>query len=554
MSITDLYPDYPATYPLDSLRQTEYSSLDEQDHVYLDYTGSGLASRSQHAHHASRLSSTVFGNPHSTNPTSSAATEAIHLTRLRVLSHLSASEDEYTVIFTANATGAARLVGESYPFSRSTGLVATADNHNSVNGIRELARVKGAKTRYVPITTPDLRVETTEVVSALSSKRKRRKLLSLASGSWKGVKRLFGSCFKSGSSSFSSSSTSSSSFPSPATSKIKHYRDDSGSQFSEKKIMTVIATESNENKTQTRRKAKGLFAFPAQSNFTGVQHPLSWVPLAQEQGYDVLLDAAAFLPTSTLDLSAIKPEFVIASFYKIFGYPTGVGCLVAKKEALARLKRPWFAGGTVQAVTVSMSWHSMAPDEQAFEDGTVNFWSIPDVAFGLDFIDSVGLGLISARVKYLAGWFLWRLQGLKHSDGRPMVRVYGPADPNNLVMRGGTVAFNFLDAQGRVVDERIVGTEAAAARISLRTGCFCNPGAGEAALGLDAAAIKKLARTKQLTGGVDEFIKLLGLPSAGAIRVSFGIASTVEDVNRFFEFAELYKDRVVSSDGLPPRG
>ena len=32
---------------------------------------------------------------------------------------------------------------------------------------------------------------------------------------------------------------------------------------------------------------------------------------------------------------------------KIFGYPTGVGCLLARKAALAKLRRPWYAGGTI---------------------------------------------------------------------------------------------------------------------------------------------------------------------------------------------------------------
>jgi len=46
-----------------------------------------------------------------------------------------------------------------------------------------------------------------------------------------------------------------------------------------------------------------LFAYPAQSNFSGVQHPLEWISQAQTMGWDVLLDAAAFVPTNRLDLS-----------------------------------------------------------------------------------------------------------------------------------------------------------------------------------------------------------------------------------------------------------
>jgi len=38
------------------------------------------------------------------------------------------------------------------------------------------------------------------------------------------------------------------------------------------------------------------------------------------------------------------------SFYKMFGYPTGVGALVARKSFLAKLRRPYFGGGTVEVV------------------------------------------------------------------------------------------------------------------------------------------------------------------------------------------------------------
>ena len=101
-------------------------------------------------------------------------------------------------------------------------------------------------------------------------------------------------------------------------------------------------------------------------------------------------------------------------------------------------------------------------------------------------------------------------------------------------------------------DERLVAAESAAARISLRTGCFCNPGVAEDALGLDAPSLLPLRHTK--TTSLDELIDLIGLPSAGAIRVSFGLASTAADVGRFFAFAiKTYRDRMNTTAGLPPR-
>jgi selenocysteine lyase/cysteine desulfurase len=74
----------------------------------------------------------------------------------------------------------------------------------------------------------------------------------------------------------------------------------------------------------------------------------------------VLLDAAAYVPAHGLDLSAVHPDFVPVSWYKVFGYPTGVGCLIARREALARLRRPWFSGGTIAAVSVAGDWHAPA--------------------------------------------------------------------------------------------------------------------------------------------------------------------------------------------------
>ena len=39
----------------------------------------------------------------------------------------------------------------------------------------------------------------------------------------------------------------------------------------------------------------------------------------------VLLDAASYVSTCRLDLSRCTPDFVCMSFYKMFGFPTGLG-------------------------------------------------------------------------------------------------------------------------------------------------------------------------------------------------------------------------------------
>jgi selenocysteine lyase/cysteine desulfurase len=472
------FPEYAATSRLDDLRATEYSYLDEGGHVYLDYTGAGLPARSQLRAHASRIGSGAYGNPHSENPTSSASTRLVEEARSAVLAFFNASPRDYAVIFTPNATGACRLVGEAYSWRHGKRLVLAADNHNSVNGLREYAAGRGARVRYVALNR-DLRVNELDLNAALG--------------------RGHG--------------------PRP-----------------------------------------GLFAYPAQSNFSGARHPLAWVERAQSVGYDVLLDVAAYVPTSRLDLQAVRPEFATVSWYKVFGYPTGVGCLLARRDAMARLRRPWFSGGTIWGVSVQGGWHRLLPDEGAFEDGTVNFLSIPDVTCGIDWVSSIGMDVISQRVQTLTAWMLRCLTGLKHSNGRPMTLLYGPDEEAG---RGGTIAFNFLDPTGKLVDERAVSRDAAAAGISLRTGCFCNPGAGEWAFGLSRKAVggtfvrRQMMRRSFLRAGmttVDDYLEVLGLPTGGAVRISVGLASTLGDVESFLDFAErTYRDRLPDLEGLAPR-
>ena len=456
----DAHPEYASTSTLDRLRASDYRRLDAHGEVYLDYTGAGLHADSQIRAHTELLNGAVFGNPHSASPTSSGMTRLVEQARQAVLAWFNAGS-AYTAVFTQNATAALKHVGESYPFTRGGSLLLTADNHNSVNGIREFACAGGATVGYAPLTTPELRID----------RERLRELLARADPS-----------------------------------------------------------------------ARNLFAFPAQSNFSGVRHPLELVNEAHAAGWDVLLDAAALVPTSRLDLSVVRPEFVAISFYKMFGYPTGVGCLLVRTAALSMLRRPWFAGGTVNFATVEGRRHILAPGEAGFEDGTLNYLAIPAVEIGLRHLASIGMETIATRVRCLTEWLLTQLLELRHSNGRHMVRIYGPV---TTAARGGTVTMNFYDPEGHLIDYRRVEELAGRERISLRTGCFCNPGAGEAAEGLtedDVAAAMRESPDMTMPRFL-QFITHRDGKSAGAIRVSLGLASNFADVDRFIRFAAGLRDQ-----------
>jgi selenocysteine lyase/cysteine desulfurase len=262
----------------------------------------------------------------------------------------------------------------------------------------------------------------------------------------------------------------------------------------------------------------------------------------------VLLDAAAYVPTNRLDLDRWKPEFVALSFYKMFGWPTGVGCLIARRDTLARLERPWFSGGTIVAAFVQREWYQSAPGAAQFEDGTVNFLNLPAVEIGLRLLDRVGIETIHTRVEALGCWLLQALHSLRHRDGAPAATIYGPGDFRR---RGGTVAFNFLHPDGRIVDERYVDRVARRHSISLRTGCFCNPGAGEVAFTISRETLVGGEFGDGMT--LDGYIDTIGLPSGGAVRASLGLASNFADVERFREFAEAFDDLGQVPNDLPPR-
>ncbi len=463
------FPGYGDPPPVDCLRREEYGRLDRLGHVYLDYTGGGLYAESQIAKHRALLAERVLGNPHSHNPTSLASTALVEEARTAVLDYFNADPTEYDVVFTANASGALKLVGESFPFGPGDRYLLTYDNHNSVNGIREFARARGASVTYLPVSDGELRMDAEMVCAEL------QRDAASAGGSGPG---------------------------------------------------------------------HNLFAYPAQSNFSGVQHPLSWVSDAQHNGWRVILDSAAFAPTNRLDLSAVKPDFVPLSFYKMFGYPTGTGALIARCDALEELHRPWFAGGTITLASVQGDgWYHLAPGHIGFEDGTVDYLGLPAVTIGLQHLSAVGIDSVHERVTALAGWLLEAMGALRHSNDAPMVRIFGPLDSRQ---RGATIAFYLLDPSPTVYDVHMMERLAAEKMISVRTGCFCNPGDGEVAHNITRDDMAECFVDKPKAVTFEECTDLIRDASGkmpNTMRASLGIASNFADVWHLIEFARTFVDR-----------
>lgn len=279
-----------------------------------------------------------------------------------------------------------------------------------------------------------------------------------------------------------------------------------------------------------------LFAFPAQSNVSGVKHDLRWVPKAQAQGWDVLLDAAAYVPTNPLDLQKVQPEFVSVSFYKMFGYPTGLGCLLMKKSVFHKLKKPWFAGGTVSFVSVNTPGHYLQGNHERFENGTISYMEIPAITTGLEFLEEVGVHRIQSQVKALTALLLEEMNALHYSNGQKLVNVLGP---DTIFSRGGTIIFNLFTREGEVIDFAKVEAEANAKNISLRTGCFCNPGLDEILNCISAEESLKYYTIPEDEFTFHQAVHHLGR-MRGAIRISVGFITSLKDVNTFIQFLQHY--------------
>lgn len=282
----------------------------------MDHAGTTLYAQSQLEACFKDLSSNLYGNPHSNNPSSSLSAEAIEEARELVLSHFNTDSDHYQVVFTSGCTESLKLVGEIFPWhgkGSSTGchdsevlyvdreqsegcsepnkethssvFCYLEDNHTSVVGIREIASQYGAQ------------------------------LLCIT-----------------------------------------------------EEAITNCATINEHLHSPLYH----LFAYTAQSNFSGCKYPLLWstqLPnndvtikgISAPGTWLVLLDAASFAATNYLDLQSYPAHFVTLSFYKLFGYPTGLGALLIRQDIADCLEKPYFGGGTVLSSITRTRYHRSRP-------------------------------------------------------------------------------------------------------------------------------------------------------------------------------------------------
>lgn len=481
-----------------NIRDKEFPNL--QDIVYLDHTGSTLYAKSQLQRYHENLLKNIYGNPHSSCLSSELTSQMIDDVRQQVLSFFNTSSDEYHVVFTSNATSALKLIAENFKFdseisyqssyseenssvSCANWFVYLQDNHTSVVGVRAVALNKGVQIR--PVTHEE--------------------------SSNENLNLNFINCTES----------------------------HETNNFSNVDQTFSIDHDNNIDKVNN------LFAFPAMSNFSGHKYPLEWINVVQEDGpfsrtvtgkWFVLLDAATFVSTSSLNLSSYQPDFVPISFYKLFGLPTGLGALLVSVRGADALRKSYFSGGTVSAYSSDNDFHVFKPSLQdRYEDGTPPFLEILSLKYGFEILVKLTttMDLITQHTFCLAHFVYIKLKKLRHYNGKIVCQIYCDTDYKTASTQGPIINFNLLRSSGVYVGYTEVSKLATVYNIHLRTGCFCNVGACQHFLNLTSEQLRSNLKAGHVCGDGIDLIN--GCPT-GSVRISFGYMSDFSDAERFINF------------------
>lgn len=442
------------------------------------------------------LLSNTYANPHSQSPSSTLTSNMIEQTRHQILRFFNTTSDEYSVVFTSGCTAALKLLADSFTFTNDT----ETDNHESNGGcfcylLDNHTSVQGMR---------EIALEKHARVVCLDSDQLHQ--------------------------------------------------------------MDVSHCYVHRRKAGNNKPGNALFVYPAQSNFSGHRYPLDWIDVIKSKNFPfqselseyswfTCLDAASFLSTSPIDLNAVKIDFLVLSFYKIFGYPTGLGALLVHHEVEHLLSKNYFGGGTVAVSTPREHFHkNHSTFHEAFEDGTLPFLEIISLYHCFNSLDKLfgGISTISKQSFQVAQLFYRQLSRLTHANGRPVAKIYcltNFEDPNT---QGPIVTFNILTQNETFVGYNVVAKMAAANNIHLRVGCFCNIGACQMHLGITTEQLIKNFQAGHVCG--DEKDMIDDHPT-GAVRISFGSGSTESDVHECIKFIQncfIETQAECSLEGLNP--
>jgi cysteine desulfurase/selenocysteine lyase len=144
------------------------------------------------------------------------------------------------------------------------------------------------------------------------------------------------------------------------------------------------------------------------SNAIGTRNPVERVvELGHANGSLVLIDGAQGIVHEPVDVAALGCDFYAFSGHKIYG-PTGIGVLYGRRELLESM--PPFQGGgdMIRSVTFEKTTYNEIPHK--FEAGTPDIAGAIGLGAALDYLDGVGMDLITAHERDVMEYAAVRLR------------------------------------------------------------------------------------------------------------------------------------------------
>lgn len=261
---------------------------------------------------------------------------------------------------------------------------------------------------------------------------------------------------------------------------------------------------------EDRSRPVGVVAMTAASNVTGEVFPLTEIGhLAHAHGALLAVDAAQLAPHRAIDMQAMNIDFLSFSGHKMYA-PFGSGALIAPSAMLGNVEPMLAGGGAVDFVTLEdVQWASL-PDRH--EAGSPNVLGAIALAAAATALERVGFDHVEAHERRLSAYLESRLDELPRVTRH---RLW--TGPN--IDRLGIFTFGV----GGIPHALVAAALSAEHAVGVRHGCFCAHPYITHLLGIsyeEAHAIRERLRRGEHAG----------IP--GAVRASFGIGTTIEDIDR----------------------
>jgi len=291
-----------------------------------------------------------------------------------------------------------------------------------------------------------------------------------------------------------------------------------------------IIKEDFENKLKEHGSRIKLVAITGASNVTGYINDLDYfASKTHSVGAQLMVDGAQLIPHRPVDMKPNDPEhcldFLVFSAHKMYA-PFGIGVLVGDKATFMAGDPEEVGGGVVDIVTLEEAYWTGPPEKE--EAGTPDIVGVVALGKAIKLFQSLGWDAIKKHEAELAAYALKQLNKI------PEVTIYGDSNPANASTRLGVISFNVAGVPHNLA-AAILAYEGA---IGVRSGCFCAHPYVKSLLSLTCDQEKSM-KERILARDRSQL--------AGAIRVSFGLYNTIEEIDELIEMIK----KIVSGDYHP---